>query len=143
MTDATILLVDDEVGFVDTMTKRLQKRNMTVHKAYDGQAALQQLGEHKDIEVIILDMKMPGKDGLEVLQEIKESYPLVEVIMLTGHATVPTAIEGIQHGAYDYLMKPCSLDNLTAKILDAVALKAEHETEAVEERVGKIAQRMA
>ncbi len=143
MTDATILLVDDEKGFVDTMTKRLQKRNMTVHKAYDGKGAMNKLTKYKDVEVIILDMKMPGKDGLQVLQEIKEAYPLVEVIMLTGHATVPTAIEGIQHGAYDYLMKPCSLDNLTQKILDAVALKADHETEAVVERVDNIAKRMA
>ncbi len=143
MTDATILLVDDERGFVDTMAKRLQKRNMTVHKAYNGQAAMLQLGKHKAVQVVILDMKMPGKSGLEVLQEIKEAHPLVEVIMLTGHATVPTAIEGIQQGAYDYLMKPCSLDNLTTKILDAVSLKDEHEIEAVEERVDEITHRMA
>jgi len=143
MTDATVLLVDDEMGFVDTMSKRLQKRNMTVFKAYDGDAARRQLEKHRDIQVVVLDMKMPGKDGLAVLQEIKDAHPLVEVIMLTGHATVPTAVEGIQHGAYDYLMKPCSLDDLTGKIREAVALKQEHETEAVEERVGEIAQRMA
>lgn len=143
MTDATVLLVDDEMGFVDTMSKRLQKRNMTVHKAYDGDAAKLQLEKHKDVQVVVLDMKMPGKDGLQVLQEIKDNHPLVEVIMLTGHATVPTAVEGIQHGAYDYLMKPCSLEDLTDKIREAVALKEEHETEAVEERVGEIAQRMA
>jgi len=143
MTNATLLLVDDEKGFVDTMTKRLEKRDFTVHKAFDGNGAKSQLEKHHEIEVVILDMKMPGKDGLTVLQEIKEQYPLVEVIMLTGHATVPTAIEGIQHGAFDYLMKPCSLDNLTAKVREAVALKQEHETEAVEERVGEIANRMA
>ncbi|QJB57450.1 response regulator [Pseudodesulfovibrio sp. zrk46] len=142
MTNATILIVDDEMGFVETMAKRLQKRNMTVYKAYDGDAALSQLEEHKDVQVVILDMKMPGKDGLAVLQDIKEAHPLVEVIMLTGHATVPTAVEGMQHGAFDYLMKPCSFDNLNEKILEAVALKNEHETEAVEERVGNIAGRM-
>ena len=143
MTNATVLIVDDEMGFVETMAKRLGKRNMTVYKAFDGDAALQQLKEHADVQVVILDMKMPGKDGITVLQEIKEAYPLVEAIMLTGHATVPTAVEGIQYGAYDYLMKPCSFDALNEKIKEAVALKDEHEVEAVEERIGDIAQRMA
>lgn len=143
MTDATILIVDDEMGFVQTMAKRLEKRNMTVHQAYDGDVALEQLEAHKQIDVVILDMKMPGKDGLTVLQEIKEAYPLVEVIMLTGHATVPTAVQGVQHGAFDYLMKPCGIEDLTAKIKAALDLKKENETEAIEERVGDIAQRMA
>lgn len=143
MTDATILIVDDEAGFVDTMAKRLEKRNMTVYKAYDGELGMKQLAAHEDIQVVILDMKMPGKDGLTVLQEIKEAYPLVEVIMLTGHATVPSAVEGIQFGAFDYLMKPCSFDALNEKILAAVSLKNEHEEEAVVERVGDIAGRMA
>lgn len=143
MTDATVLIVDDEKGFVDTMAKRLEKRNMTVFKAFDGDSGMKVLEENPAIQVVILDMKMPGKDGLVVLQEIKEAFPLVEVIMLTGHATVPTAIEGIQHGAFDYLMKPCSFEDLNAKILDAVALKEEHEGEAAEARVNDIAQRMA
>lgn len=141
MTDATVLIVDDEKGFVETMAKRLEKRNMTVFQAFDGEAALRQLGEHKDIQVVILDMKMPGKDGLEVLREIKEAHPLVEVIMLTGHATVPTAIEGIQNGAFDYLMKPCSFDSLNAKIREAVSLKDEHEAEAAEKRAHDIMHR--
>ncbi|MDD3312949.1 response regulator [Pseudodesulfovibrio sp.] len=143
MTDAHVLIVDDEAGFVETMAKRLSKRNMTVFKAYDGAEALARLAEHPEIQVVILDMKMPGKDGLVVLQDIKEQFPLVEVIMLTGHATVPTAIEGIQHGAYDYLMKPCDFGILVNKIMEAVALKAEHEEEAVLDRVGDIAGRMA
>ena len=142
MTDATVLIVDDETGFVETMTKRLTKRNMTVFQAFNGQEALVQLGAHPGVQVVILDMKMPGKDGLEVLQDIKEQFPLVEVIMLTGHATVPTAIEGIQQGAYDYLMKPCDFTILVNKILEAVALKEEHEEEAIGERVGDIAGRM-
>ena len=142
MTDATVLIVDDETGFVETMTKRLTKRNMTVFQAFNGQEALVQLGAHPGVQVVILDMKMPGKDGLEVLQDIKEQFPLVEVIMLTGHATVPTAIEGIQQGAYDYLMKPCDFTILVNKILEAVELKAEHEEEAIGERVGDIAGRM-
>jgi DNA-binding NtrC family response regulator len=143
MTHATVLLVDDEKGFVDAIAKRLEKRGMTVYKTYDGDSANRLLKERSDVEVVVLDIKMPGKGGLEVLYEIKEEHPLVEVIMLTGHATVPSAVEGIQHGAFDYLMKPCDLEDLVGKIAEAVALKAEHETEAVEERIGKISQRMA
>ncbi|XXJ19394.1 response regulator [Desulfovibrio caledoniensis] len=142
MTDATVLIVDDERGFVETMAKRLEKRNMTVFQAFDGDEAMVRLAEHPNIQVVILDMKMPGKDGLVVLQEIKEAYPLVEVIMLTGHATVPSAVEGIQHGAFDYLMKPCSFEDLNQKIAEAVELKSEHEEEAVEARLSDIAGRM-
>jgi len=142
MTDATVLIVDDERGFVETMAKRLEKRNMTVFQAFDGDEAMVRLAENPKIQVVILDMKMPGKDGLVVLQEIKEAYPLVEVIMLTGHATVPSAVEGIQHGAYDYLMKPCSFEDLNQKIAEAVELKSEHEEEAIEARVSDIAGRM-
>jgi len=142
MTDATVLIVDDERGFVQTMAKRLEKRNMTVFQAFDGDEAMVRLAEHPNIQVVILDMKMPGKDGLVVLQEIKEAYPLVEVIMLTGHATVPSAVEGIQHGAYDYLMKPCSFEDLNTKIAESVELKSEHEEEAVEARLSNITGRM-
>lgn len=142
MTDATVLIVDDERGFVETMAKRLEKRNMTVFQAFDGDEAMVRLAEYPNIQVVILDMKMPGKDGLVVLQEIKEAHPLVEVIMLTGHATVPSAVEGIQHGAYDYLMKPCSFEDLNKKIAEAVALKGEREEEAIEARVSDIAGRM-
>lgn len=142
MTDATILIVDDEVAFVETMAKRLEKRNMIVHKAYEGDAGMRQLADNPGVQVVILDMKMPGKDGLVVLQEIKEAYPLVEVIMLTGHATVPSAVEGMQFGAFDYLMKPCSFEDLNQKIFEAVAQKQEHDGEAVEARISNIAQRM-
>ena len=100
------------------------------------------LADNPGVQVVILDMKMPGKDGLVVLQEIKETYPLVEVIMLTGHATVPSAVEGMQYGAFDYLMKPCGFDELNQKIMEAVELKQEHDEEAIEARMGDIAQRM-
>ncbi|WFS63933.1 response regulator [Pseudodesulfovibrio thermohalotolerans] len=142
MTDATVLIVDDERGFVETMAKRLEKRNMTVFQAFNGDEAMVRLADHPNIQVVILDMKMPGKDGLVVLQEIKEAHPLVEVIMLTGHATVPSAVEGIQHGAFDYLMKPCSFEDLNQKIAEAVELKNEREEEAVEARLSNIAGRM-
>lgn len=141
MRQVTILIVDDEMEFVDTMQKRLEKREMIVHKAFDGDQAMAELAANPNVDVVILDMKMPGKDGLAVLQEIKQAYPLVEVIMLTGHATVPTAVEGIQYGAYDYLMKPCSFDNLSSKIQEAVGLKRGNEADAAESRAKDIAGR--
>lgn len=143
MIDATILFVDDEQAFVDAMSKRLERRNMTVHKAFDGDTALRLLGENPGIEVVILDVKMPVKNGLVVLREIKRDYPNVEVIMLTGHATVESAIEGMQNGAYDYLMKPCSIDDLIEKIRAAVKLFHEHEEEEVKARIDDITHRIA
>ena len=143
MTDANILLVDDEVAFVDAMTRRLTKRNTTVFQAYDGRQALEQLGNNAEIEVVILDVKMPGKDGIEVLQEIKQKHPLVEVIMLTGHATVESAIDGMNRGAHDYLMKPCDMEVLMAKVKTAAAKKRQHEEKIIEARIKEITSRRA
>ncbi len=120
-----VLLVDDEVPFVETMTKRLTKRNLRVLMSHSGQEALEKM--EKGIDVVILDVKMPGMDGIETLGEIKKVYPLVEVIMLTGHATVETAIEGMKLGAYDYLMKPCDLEQLMLKVEQATKKKRDHE----------------
>ena len=142
MMDATILFVDDEVGFVDAMSKRLSRRSMIVHKAYDGEQAMQMLADTPGIEVVILDMKMPGRDGLEVLRDIKRDFPIVEVIMLTGHATVESAIDGMQNGAFDYLMKPCNIDELADKLRKAVELHRSHEEEEVQARIDDITHRM-
>jgi DNA-binding NtrC family response regulator len=138
MTIANLLLVDDEVPFVETMIKRLVKRDMNVLAAYDGKGALAMLKEHKNIEVVILDVKMPGMDGIETLQEIKRAHPLVEVVMLTGHATVETAIDGMKLGAFDYLMKPCDMEQLIAKVTEAAAVKRAHENRALEARIKEI-----
>ncbi|TIH18101.1 response regulator [Marinifilum sp. JC120] len=143
MIDATILFVDDEEAFVDAMSKRLERRNMSVHKSFDGDTALRLLSENPGIEVVILDVKMPVKNGLVVLREIKRDYPNVEVIMLTGHATVESAIEGMQNGAFDYLMKPCSIDDLIEKIRAAVKLFHDHEEEEVKARIDDITHRIA
>lgn len=129
---ATVLLVDDEVGFVDTMTKRLTKRELAVFSAYSGHEALEKLKAHPNIEVVVLDVKMPGMDGNETLTEIKKHYPIKEVIMLTGHATVESAIEGMKQGAFDYLMKPCDIDTLVNKTMEAAAKKRKHEEKIIE-----------
>ncbi len=127
MTTPFVMLVDDEAPFVETMTKRLEKRNLSVKTALSGQSALDTLEKNRNIDVIILDVKMPGMDGIEALRKIKANYPLVEVIMLTAHATVESAIEGMKFGAFDYLMKPCDMDELMGKVQEATRKKREHE----------------
>ena len=112
MSSAVVLLVDDEVPFVEALTKRLSKRDLTVMSAFSGNEALEVLAKEAKIDVVILDVKMPGMDGIDTLKEIKKEYPLVEVIMLTGHATVESAIDGMKMGAFDYLMKPINIDAL-------------------------------
>lgn len=140
---ASIMLVDDEVPFVETMTKRLTRREFDVQTAFSGEACIAALDKDHDIEVVILDVKMPGMDGIETLKQIKLRYPLLEVIMLTGHATVESAIDGMKLGAFDYLMKPCDMDQLIGKVTQAARLKREHEERIVQARVQAITKRQA
>ena len=140
---ANVLLVDDEVPFVETMTKRLTKRDLRITSAFNGKEALDKLEEDRSVEVVILDVKMPGMDGNETLKEIKRRYPLVEVIMLTGHATVESGIDGMKLGAFDYLMKPCDMDQLISKVKEAVAKKRQHEDKIIEARMKEITSRRA
>ncbi|MCF8145312.1 MAG: response regulator [Deltaproteobacteria bacterium] len=121
-----VLVVDDEEEFVDALAQRLEVRGFTVMTAFSGDDALAVV-QDKPVDVVILDVLMPGKDGLQTLKEIKQLKPLVEVIMLTGHATVETGIEGMKLGAYDYLMKPTDTEELVSKINKAHGRKAEHE----------------
>jgi DNA-binding NtrC family response regulator len=118
-----VLLVDDEEDFQETLAKRLSRRQMAVTTAGSGDAALEIL-DTVDIDVVLLDVKMPGKDGIQVLKEIKKNTPLVEVIMLTGHASVEAAISGMALGAFDYLMKPMDIDEIVYKLQDAHKNKA-------------------
>jgi DNA-binding NtrC family response regulator len=141
MNNPFILLVDDEVGFVEAITRRLVKRDLNVISAFSGSEALESLSKNKNLDVIILDVKMPGMDGIDTLKEIKKEFPLVEVIMLTAHATVETAIEGMKRGAFDYLMKPCEIDQLVTKVNEATAKKREHEEKIREARIREIASR--
>jgi DNA-binding NtrC family response regulator len=138
----SVLLVDDEASFVETLSKRIAKRNLKVSIALSGLEALDKLkagGGASNFDVVILDVKMPGMDGLETLAAIKQKHPNMEVIMLTGHATVESAIEGMKAGAFDYLMKPCDIDLLLAKIDRAVVKKREHEEKILQARAQMIA----
>lgn len=143
MAIATIMLVDDEVPFVEAMTKRLKRRDLEVEQAFSGDEALKKLTAGSKAEIVILDVKMPGMDGVETLKAIKSQVPLVEVIMLTGHATVESAIEGMKLGAYDYLLKPCDMDHLIEKVSGAAAKKRQHEEKITNARIKEITARRA
>ncbi len=132
MSLAKVLLVDDEVPFVETMVKRLSRRDFDLLTAYSGQEALEVMEKEPRVDVVILDVKMPGMDGIETLKEIKYRYPLVEVIMLTAHATVETAIDGMKLGAFDYLMKPAEMDQLVDKVKRAENIKRHKEDRIAE-----------
>jgi DNA-binding NtrC family response regulator len=136
-----VLLVDDEAPFVEALTKRLGKRGVNVTTALSGVEALQKLDEDSRIDVVVLDVKMPGMDGVETLKAIKGAHPLVEVVMLTGHATVESAIEGMKLGALDYLMKPCEIEILMTKLQEAKEKKSKQEMKIAEARALNIALR--
>ena len=131
-----VLVVDDEKDFVEMFSLRLEEVGEKVTRAYSGHECLQALEENA-IDVVILDIKMPGMDGIETLTNIKKKFPLVEVIMLTGHGTVETAVEGMKLGASDYLLKPAEFDDLTAKL--EIARKRKDEQE---ERIRKAEERL-
>lgn len=131
----TVLIVDDEIEFMETLVKRLRKRKIAVDGVNSGEAALEQL-KAAPADIVVLDVRMPGMSGLDALREIKRNYPLVEVIMLTGHASVEVAIEGMDIGAFDYLMKPIDIDELLYKIQDAYKRKCLNENAGLEETRG-------
>jgi DNA-binding NtrC family response regulator len=119
-----VLLVDDEKDFVEMLGLRLEEAGERVTPAHSGQECLRVL-EEKEIDVVILDILMPGMDGIATLKEIKRRFPLVEVIMLTGHGTTESAVEGMKLGAFDYLLKPAHFGELTAKLQSARQRKDE------------------
>lgn len=132
-----VLLIDDEEEFVEVLAERLETRGFDVSKAYSADAGITAVKEKKP-DVVILDVLMPGKSGIDALREIKQIDPIVEVMMLTGHATIDTAIEGLKLGAYDYLMKPAETSDLIAKILRAYARKSEQEERIRRAEIDKI-----
>lgn len=121
-----ILLVDDEKDFVEMLGLRLEDAGEIITSAYNGQECLDIL-KKTDIDVVILDILMPGMDGIATLKEIKTRFPLVEVIMLTGHGTTESAVQGMKLGAFDYLLKPADFKDLTYKVESARKRKDEQE----------------
>jgi DNA-binding NtrC family response regulator len=126
MKEFNLLIVDDEEEFRDITSKRLAKKGIKVKTAEGGEKALEIL-EHSQTDVVLLDVKMPGMDGIETLRRIRAMKPLVEVVLLTGHASVDSGIEGMKLGAFDYLMKPIDLEPLMEKLTDAYERKRLHQ----------------
>lgn len=123
-----VLFVDDETGFLEVITKRMAKRGMASMGIASGEEAIT-LIEKQPFDVVVLDIKMPGgRSGIEILKEIKTRWPLIEVIMLTGHALLEVARDGMENGAFDYIVKPADFDELFYKIKDACQKKKLQET---------------
>lgn len=133
----SVLLVDDELEFLETLVKRLKKRKLSAIGVKSGEEAIRVIQE-QPVDVVVLDVKMPGMGGIDTLREIKNISPLVEVIMLTGHANMEVAVEGMELGAFDYLMKPMNIDELLYKLQDAYKKKTlqQQKIKAMKEVVG-------
>jgi DNA-binding response OmpR family regulator len=119
MNDLKVLLVDDESEFVSTLAERLYLRGFHATTAHDGEDAIRTVLEEK-LDLIVLDIKMPGLSGIEVLKEIKKIEPQLPIILLTGHGSTKEGMEGMKYGAYDYLMKPVDINELIQKIQEAI-----------------------
>jgi len=115
-----VLLVDDEKGYLNVLCNRLSRRSFNPTKAFSGTEAIQILRKN-DFDVVVLDLKMEGMDGIEVLKVIKQMTPDLPVLLLTGHGSHTAAKEGVLAGAFDYLTKPCELIELMDKIREAYA----------------------
>ena len=118
MSEATVLIVDDEEEYLDIMVERLEGRGYKVDKAQNGIEALDKI-DHTTYDAIVLDFMMPGMDGMETLKRIRSSNPDLQVILLTGHATVQSGVEAIKLGALDFLEKPAEIEKLTEMIQKA------------------------
>ncbi len=123
-TPTNVLVVDDEKALVQVIVDTLREVNVSARGAHGGEACLEVL-QKENIDVIILDIKMPGMDGVETLQAVKKQFPLVEVVMLTGHGTIETSVECMKLGAFDYILKPFDFDELLEKIKAARKKKDE------------------
>jgi DNA-binding NtrC family response regulator len=134
MDSAVILIVDDERFYGDVVAQRLKQRGFAADAVASGPDALKRLEETNTIEVVLLDLKMPVMDGIATLKLIKKKYPLVEVVMLTGDATIDFAIEAMKSGAFDYLVKPFEIVQVIDKIKAAAIIKRDREARIREVR---------
>ncbi len=137
MIGSKILLVDDEVVFANNMSKLLAIRGYKVTSVNSGDSAINAL-EEEDFDVVVLDLKMNGMDGITTLKEIKKLGLFTETLILTGHGSIDTALEAIKIGAYDFLAKPCEIDDLIEKIEGAWEKKDEGEKKDIQEKIQKL-----
>lgn len=137
MSDCKVLLVDDEVDFVEVLADRLEARGLSVRKSHNGRDALEAAGETV-FDAIVLDMAMPGMDGIETLEGLLEINPDLQVILLTGRATLEQAVTAIRIGALDLLEKPAEIETLVSKIEMAATRRWSLEEKRIEEKVSDI-----
>jgi DNA-binding NtrC family response regulator len=126
MENLRVLVVDDEADFLETIVMRLRRRKIDATGVDGGKKALE-IVENERFDVVVLDVLMPGMDGIETLKLLKKKKPFIEVIILTGHGSVESGLQGMQFGAFDYIMKPADLDELLEKIQQACERKRIHE----------------
>jgi DNA-binding NtrC family response regulator len=118
MDQIKVILVDDEVEYVTTLSERMRMRGMETHIAFDGEKALEMV-KTQSFDVMVLDLKMPGIDGLTVLKSLKKSHPDINIIIITGHGSDDERKKAYEHGAFMYMQKPISLEELTEHIKNA------------------------
>jgi DNA-binding NtrC family response regulator len=129
MKDFKVLLVDDEQEFIETLSERLKMRDLDAKMALDGEQALESV-QDEEPDVMLLDLKMPGMDGMEVLRQVKKAFPNVQVVMLTGHGSDKHEEQALRLGAYAYLQKPVDLEGLVTTLRDAFKNKVARKFEA-------------
>jgi DNA-binding NtrC family response regulator len=137
MKGAKILLVDDEEVFAGNMAKLLTARGYQATTAHNGEAAIQSL-QKEAVDVIVLDLKMPGMDGIATLKEIQKLDLFAQTLILTGHGSIDSALEAMKFGAYDFLTKPCEIDELVTKIEGAWEKKDSEVQRDMQERIQKV-----
>ncbi|MDQ7783165.1 MAG: response regulator [Desulfomonilaceae bacterium] len=134
-----VMLIGDEVPFVQTLAKRLVQRGLVVVPAYNGPEALELMAKDPSVDIVLLSVEMSGMDGMETLKRIKKTYPLVEVILMAECECLEMAITAMKLGAYDYVLKPCDVDELVAKVAQAEGKKAKQEEKILEAKLKEIA----
>ncbi|MCX6641724.1 MAG: response regulator [bacterium] len=134
-----LLIVDDEVKFLDSIAQRLEMRGLDVTKATNGLEAVE-IAKHKKFDLALLDLKMPGLDGKEVLKILKSGHRFIEIIILTGHGSLESAVECTKLGAYGYLPKPYELDALLEILKEAYEARLKKKFEADQVKMAKLTQ---
>jgi DNA-binding NtrC family response regulator len=132
-----LLFVDDEVDFLNSMTKRLEVRGFNVIAVDRGEKAIA-AAKNKPVDIVLLDLKMPGLGGEETLKVLKDEHEWMEVVILTGHGSVDSAVEMTKSGAYKYLQKPCELDQLLEVLKDAYKKRIMNKNQIKEEKMNKL-----
>lgn len=134
-----LLIVDDEEQFLRSISKSLELRDFNVTAVTRGEKALQ-AARQQPIDIALLDLKMPGLDGEETLKRLKEEHPWMEVIILTGHGTIDSAAECTRRGAYSYLQKPCSLEQILESLVDAYKKRVMNKAKLNEKKMDRLLQ---